>query len=129
MTPAADGAPVVGRAGRSLGVRVDGLVRDVAPDPQGRVHPGQGGMSVAPGNLWNLPNHRRPRRLGGGSTGHDSDAVFSIEAQAVGLRGLALRVDTDDGSHALVEPSAVEPLEAYEGRLADTRPDWRHDEP
>src|SRR2546430_2606362 len=66
MTRADDGLPVVGRSARSLGVRVP---EDIQPDAAGRVVPGQGGMSVAPGSFWNLPNHRRPRGLGRGSTG------------------------------------------------------------
>lgn len=129
MTPDSDRHPTVARQARALGVRVDGDVRDVFPDLNGYLRRGGGGMSVAPDDPWYLPAHRRPRRLGRGSTGHDEDFVFSIDETSVETRGLAIRVDAPDRSHALVEPSVAEPLGDYEARLAATRPAWAVDEP
>lgn len=86
-------------------------------------------MSVAPDDPWCLPAHRRPRRLGRGSTGHDEDFLFSIEGTSVEARGLAIRVDAPDRSHALIEPAVAELLSDYEARLAETRPAWAVDEP
>ena len=129
MTPDPDRRPTVARHARALGVRVNGDVRDVFPDPDGCVLPRAGGMSVAPDDPWHLPAFRRPRRLGRGSTGHDEDLVFSIDEASVETCGLAIRVDAPDRSHALIEPAVVEPLGDYEARLVATRPVWAVDEP
>jgi hypothetical protein len=122
MTPGQDGSPSVGRSARRLGVRVPG---DIAPDASGRVAPGAGGMSVAPDSQWNLPNHRRPRRLGRGSTGPDEDRVFSILPQPLQNRGLVARPDpVAPAIHAFVEPAEVVQLPVFESSLVATRPDW-----
>ena len=122
MTPDADGLPRVGDSARCLGVRA---VDDIAPDSEGRVHPRTGGMSVAPNSLWNLPHHRRPRRLGRGSTGRDSDRVFAIDGGAV-EPPLTVRMGPDAPDlHALVEPDSVMLLGEYRTCLARTRPSWR----
>lgn len=128
MTPDSDGKPRVARSARGLGVRAEGPVRDVWPDAEGRVFPGKGGMSVAPASLWEMPAHRRPRRLGHGSTGHNEDHVFSVEDLVVEDHGLKVRIDVPDRTHALVEPSVVELLTTYESRLAGTRWHWVADE-
>jgi hypothetical protein len=127
MTPDRTGGPSVGRSARQLGIRIEGKV-DVVPDDEGLVHPGRGGMSVAPKSPWNVPAHRRPRRLGGGSTGHDVDRIFSIEGSHVEKAELTARIDRPDESHALVEPRTVEPLQLYENRINSTHPDWSRDE-
>jgi hypothetical protein len=84
-------------------------------------------MSVAPETIWNVPAHRRPRRLGHGSTGHDVDVVFSIDRTDIEARGLTVRVGA--ANHAFVEPATVELLSSYETRLSKTRPSWMRDEP
>ena len=120
MTPAADGLPTVGRSARSLGVRVP---QDIRADADGNVWPGQGGMSVAPDSMWNVPNHRRPRSMERGSTGPAFDQVFALVSIQVGL---AVRLDPDRPTkHAYVEPASVVPLEAFEDSIADTRPEWK----
>ena len=118
-----DERPLIGRTGRTLGVRVP---RDIAPDHDGIVHPSRGGMSVAPSSVWNVPNHRRPHEMGRGSTGPSRDRIYSIgdELAVVGL--LVVRSDPGAPSrHAFVEPSQAMPLEHYEQALVSTRPAWR----
>jgi len=114
MREAADGKPKCGATARTLGVRVPD---DVAPDEEGRVHPGRGGMSVAPDDPMRLRAHRRPRALGG--TG--PDPVFSTVADQLGG---ALAVRLDGRTHALVEPNAPMDLPFYVRSLHSTRPLW-----
>jgi hypothetical protein len=121
MTPEEDGLPRVGPSARTLGVRVP---EDIRPNG-GHVVPGTGGMSVSPDSMWNLPNHRRPRAMGGGSTGPNQDRVFSITDTALEQRELTARPDPEAPAlHALVEPKYRVSLKAFEGSLSATRPDW-----
>lgn len=112
----------MGRSARCLGVRVP---RDIAPDADGFVTTGRGGMSVAPDSLWNLPHHRRPRTLGRGSTGPDGDHVFSVEGPSLEVRELRTRPDpAAPVIHAFVEPKGRVALAGFETALASTRPEW-----
>ncbi len=123
MTPGADGLPVVGPTRRSLGAKIPD---DIVPDANGEVHPGAGGMSTAPGSIWNLPHHRRPRGMGRGSTGPPGDWVFSAtEGQLVNPALLVRRDPRRPAKHALVEPRHSMQLNRYQGALAATRPQWR----
>jgi hypothetical protein len=115
MKSTPDRLPLLARSARALGVRVP---HDIQPDELGRVHPGAGGMSVAPESPRNLPPHRRPRGFGG--TGQDPVFFLSIDALP---QTLALR--RDKPRHALVEPANMLPLMVYEAALQHTRPDWR----
>jgi hypothetical protein len=122
MTPALDGLPMVGRAARLLGVRVP---QDIAPDRDGEVRPGTGGMSVAPTSMWDLPNHRRPRGMGRGSTGPSNDQVYSLQEVVLDDQLLALRADPEAPMiNAFVEPLTIVALSEYATRLAGTRPSW-----
>jgi hypothetical protein len=96
-------------------------------DPKGGwIEPGTGGMSVAPGSPWNLPNHRRPRSLGRGSTGHSDDRVYAVEEAPVIAERLAVRPDAERPQiHAFVEPASRMLPDAYESALAATRPAWK----
>lgn len=114
MKKSDDGSPECGSTGRTLGVRVP---EDVAPDGDGCVHPGGGGMSVAPDDPMWLRPHRRPRTLGG--TG--PDPVF--RADIAGLPG-SLTARQDAASHALVEPAARVQLPFYIIALHGTRLLW-----
>lgn len=114
MREDAEGLPWCGSSARTLGVRVPD---DIAPDPDGRVRPGTGGMSVAPGDPLHLRPHRRPRAYGG--TG--ADPVFFIQADSIGP---ALTVRCDRRDHALVEPGDVVELAFYILALHQTRPMW-----
>lgn len=122
MTPDGDGLPTVGRTARLLGVRSS----DVTAGPDGSIAPGTGGMSVAPGSPWNLPPHRRPRRLGRGSTGHDEDRVFEVAQEQVEAVSLVVRPDARRPNlHAFAEPASRMQLGDYESALAATRPAWK----
>lgn len=102
---------------------------DIRSDEAGVVAPATGGMSVAPGSLWNLPNHRRPRRLGRGSTGRDEDVVFAIVETAIEGDLVARPDPRAPDRHAFVEPSRRMLLSAYVARLRETRGVWKAAEP
>lgn len=114
MRPESDGLPRCGPSARTLGVRVP---RDVEPDDGGLVHPGTGGLSVAPDNPHHLPPHRRPRSLNG--TG--IDPVFELAAPRLPS---SLAVRRDSPTHALIEPAHAMDLDAYQRALCDTRSLW-----
>jgi len=96
---------------------------DIAPDAAGDVHPGTGGMSVALGSMWSLPNHRRPRGMQRGSTGPAGERVYGIDPPDLQRQPLDIRPTSP--RHATVQPSMQMNLAAYEGALAATRPSWR----
>lgn len=80
---------------------------------------------MAPGSIWNLPHHRRPKGMGRGSSGPVGDYVFALEPLVVERNGLVLRADPiAPDIHAFVEPAARIVLEQYETRLLETRPSW-----
>src|SRR6266436_2697862 len=122
MEPGPNQLPLVGRSTRRLGVRVP---EDIAPDAAGQVHPRTGGMSVALGSMWNLPNHRRPIGMLRGSSGRPSDRVFGINEIDLRKQPLDTR-PAPPGSprHAVVEPVQQMTLGAYESALANTRASW-----
>ena len=122
MISAPDGLPAVGRSARKLGIRVS---VDIRVDAAGRVHPRTGGMSVSPGSVWDVPNHRRPRGMGRGSTGRPEDRVYELPASSIPASVLTVRLDPEAPElHAFVEPSVEVELEVYEKALSDTRNDW-----
>jgi hypothetical protein len=83
-------------------------------------------MSVAPDSLWNLPNHRRPRGLGRGSTGSAQDWVFAVEPARLQEQELVARPDpAAPRVHALVEPMRTVALHLFENSLVATRSNWR----
>jgi hypothetical protein len=120
MKEEAVGLPAVGPSGRMLGVRPgDAPTPDVlAIDPTDLVQPGQGGMSVAPGDPRHLQRHRRPPSLGG--TGQDP--VWWIEDNDLGP-DLIFRQDR--ATHGLIEASRPMSLQELQDALAATRPRWR----
>ena len=118
-----DGKPQLGRSAKCLGVRVPA---DIKPDASNDVHPGTGGMSVSPDSSLNVPNHRRPKAMGHGSTGPDDLRLYAIAKVRVSIEDLTLRPDPKRATkHAFVEPSQVMPLTLYEDALGSTRDDWR----
>jgi hypothetical protein len=112
-----NGYPVIGRSGRTLGVRIEGPVRDIPVAEDGTVAPQTGGMSVALDVPQNLPKPRLPKSLGG--EGRDSAFRMFVEALAP-----ALLVRSDRYPHALVEPSARCALARYESDLVATCQHW-----
>ena len=122
MSPDEDGLPLVARSARALGVRVP---TDIEPDEDGYVHRNTGGMSVAPDAMLNLPNHRRPRAFGKGSTGRNEDIVYSLEKNALEAHRLHLEPDHERPKrHATIEPIETMKLMIYEDSLAATRSNW-----
>lgn len=113
MREAPDGGPEIGPTARTLGVRsgVDVVVRS------GRVSPGFGGLSVAPGDPANLPRHRRPNSLGG--TG--KDPLWTIDSE---ILGSSLQFRQDQPAHGMIEPSDVMRIDDFQRALADTAPHW-----
>ncbi len=118
VKPHPDGYPLVGRSGRTLGVRVDGSYRDLPVAEDGRVAPETGGMSLALGKPGNLPKHRLPRSLGG----EGRDPVFRMFAVFL-PETLLLRPDRYP--HAYIEPRRLCSLLQFESALNDTRNHWR----
>jgi hypothetical protein len=119
MKKGLEGLPVVGRSARTLGVRVEGVHKDVEWDEKGLLHPGRGGMSVTVDDPAQMPVARRPTWLGRGAS---EDPLFVIDARLI-ESPLAIRVDV--GAHALVEPAMPCTLESYEADLAVTQSLWR----
>lgn len=128
--------PLVGHSGTALGVRVPpDRHADVHPDLDGLVHPGRGGMSVAP--EWRLlPPHRIPLRLqlllpepyavGSGRAGKDALYIWKMGngpfVRTEIEEGLTLAPDAPD--HGSIEPSAPMPIASFQTRLAATRDAW-----
>ena len=123
MMPDPDGLPRIGRSARMLGVR---MPEDIAPDKDGMVRPGIGGMSVAPDSVWSIPNHRRPRGMQRGSTGPATDLIFAVIHVSLASTNLAVRLDPNRPQlHAFVEPAIQMEFSTYEANLAETRGDWK----
>lgn len=107
------GGPLVGPTARTLGVRPG----DDIPVVGGRVGPGTGGLSVAPGVPSNLPDHRRPPQFGG--TG--KDPVWEIDADSLG-GDVAFRQDKP--THGLFEPAREMSIDEFQEALADLASRW-----
>ena len=114
MKQDSDRYPVVGRSGRTLGVRVDGACRDLPVAEDGTVAPETGGMSVALEKPGNLPKHRLPRSLGG----EGRDPVFRMFAVFLPE---ALLLRPDRYPHAYIEPKRRCPLLEFDSALNATR--------
>lgn len=116
--------PQVGRSGRYLGIPSETrwlpahlIVWDIPVDEHGWVHPGSGGMSVAPDTPSNLPKIRRPESLGGDGV----DPVFSLDTDELGDH---LQFRLDKSTHGLIEPAKSCPFREYEDAIYATRQNW-----
>jgi len=114
MKTGVDGLPIVEPTARGLGAR-PGV--DIPVDSNGMVHPGTGGISVAPGSAANLPPHRRPESLGG--TGKDCACVLKTANLPKTLKYVQ-----DGATHGTIQPSISMTLPDYQAALGSTRDKW-----
>ncbi len=128
-----DGKPLIANTARGLGVRIGHSPEDDIPsDEDGRVHTGNGGMSVAP--TWKeLGLHRIPKRLKHivpDARGSNRDACWRMGAGPFNngpvAEALVLKKDTD--VHGFVEPAESMLVADYIGALVSTRDQWAIDE-
>ena len=101
-----------------LGVRVG---TDISQSVTGMVHPGTGGMSVAPDNPKLLPRHLRPFSLGG----EGRYPVFSMASTRLGENLQFRRDDRRSERHGYVEPAKVMQIAVYQHALAQTVSVWQ----
>lgn len=114
---AADDAGGPANGPEDLGVRI-GV--DIRPDFNGNVHPGRGGMSVAPDDPMHLHPHHRPPSLFGTGT----KPVWQVARSALPIL-LSFRPDPKKPAlHGFVEPATEMLLLKYEGHLHETAPAW-----
>jgi RHS repeat-associated protein len=113
--------PVTGPTARTLGARPG---TDVRPDADGLVHPGGGGISIAPETATNLPSHRRPPEFGG--TGRDP--VWSIDPDDL-PEGLSYRRDSPTSGHGVIEPSRTMTYDEYQSLIESTAGSWTRVDP
>lgn len=110
--------PVLGASRRTLGAKPgsppDG---DIPISCDGLVHPGTGGMSVAPKDPCYLPHHRRPQSLGG----NGRDPVFKTQVE---ILPDSLTVIQDQPTHALVSPVKECQFDSYQAAIHQTQADW-----
>jgi hypothetical protein len=133
MKKDADGHPLVGRSAAALGVRVPPDKKpDIVPDASGVVHPGTGGMSVAP-SLADLPYFMVPVRLQNlvpNAFGRNDRFVWRWGDGPFTAAPMAddLQLVPNSPTHAVVEPNRAMLLPQFEAALAATRADWIVDE-
>lgn len=103
-----------------------GALPDETNSIDGGFGPTTGGMSVSPGTYWNVPHHRRPRDMGGGSTGPSGDCIFAITVPQLSIQRLMVRRDPRNPEvHAYVESMIERTHQEYSEALALTRGSWR----
>lgn len=81
------------------------------------VHPGTGGMSVAP-SPGALPEFRRPPRFGGTI----KDPVWGMYTEDLGSQ---LRYVPDSATHGTVQPSMSMTFDEYQQALCATGACWK----
>jgi hypothetical protein len=131
-----EGKPQIGTGPAMLGARLpgSGATHDIAPDENGNVQPGTGGLSVAP-RLQDLPVFLIPRRLKHlveDAAGTNRRRVWSMGSgefeDGPVARDLRLSLDGKDEKHGLVEPDRIMPVDQYQSALASTQSLWAVDE-
>ena len=116
-----NGSQETGNTARSLGARPGygtelNSGEDIIVDTDGMVHPGQGGMSVAP-DPKDLVRIRKPPFLGGTS----KDPVWGIKTNNLGPQ---LKYVPDSPTHGTIQPAYDMPFDEYQKALANTKPFW-----
>ncbi|HTH61499.1 MAG TPA: contractile injection system protein, VgrG/Pvc8 family [Paraburkholderia sp.] len=114
MKTGSDGFPIAEPTARGLGARPN---VDIPVGFDGMVHPGTGGISVAPGSAANLSPHRRPASMGG--TGKDCACMLNTANLPKTLRYVQ-----DSANHGTIQPSTSMSLPDYQAALASTRGKW-----
>jgi hypothetical protein len=124
--------PRIGLSKAMLGVKVGTDEHDdITPDEQGLVHPGTGGMSVAP--TWrDLPAYRIPqrlRRLCPKARGSDKLECWRMGSGLFvdGPLTDRLNVAVDHATHGVVEPIVAMQLQDYVDALSATADQWTID--
>ena len=118
MRQDADGLPVMESNGRGLGIRPG--IDVAASNDHDLVQPGEGGISISPGDPLHLPRHRRPPALQG--TGKDPVWVLDIDTLDPEL---SFRPDrTNSAHHGFLEPAHLVTLVQYQQGIARTRTSW-----
>lgn len=115
-----DNLPVIGHnSGAELGVRDD----DIPVDDLGNVKPNNGGFSVTADDPDDLPDHRKPKNMGG--TG--KNPVFYIASNSLNNK-LSFVMDTSltaERNHSFIEPKIEMSMEDYRDEICKTRNDWK----
>jgi RHS repeat-associated protein len=91
-------------------------------DADGMVHPGGGGMSIAPETPNNLPSHRRQPDFGGSGR----DPVWSINPDDLPE---GLQYTRDAPGHGVIEPSRTMTYEKFQSLLESTNGSWSRVDP
>jgi hypothetical protein len=97
-----------------LGIRVG---TDIAPDPDGSVRGGMGGLSVTPEDPDLIPFSMRPRPLGG----RGRLPLWCLKSESL-APDLADRRDAIN--HAVVEPAREMAISDYRAAIAGTQQTW-----
>lgn len=123
MTPTVDEngnmIPMTGESARQLGVRVFQPTNNDIEVIGGMVAPApKKGMSVAPNSPYNLPEHRRPPSVGGG-TGRDP--VWSLRVSQLPD---TLRYVQDSSTDGTIQPAYPMPYKDYKNALESTQYLW-----
>ena len=130
------GKPKVGNDGKLLGVRIPPDPNaDLPVDPNGKVHPQTGGMSVAP-DWRKLPYFLIPKRLNASvprARGKNDLVCWSMgegDFESATLNDhLELRVDQGHApTHGVVEPNFEMMIDSFQAALSQTCDLWVIDE-
>lgn len=89
--------------------------KDIAPDANGLVKPGIGGLSVNPDNVLFVPLNLRNK---------PGFSVFQIVESRLG-DSLSFRHDATDVQHGFVEPSRGMRVNEYQTALQNSSPEWK----
>jgi hypothetical protein len=116
-----DQLPETGERGLGVRVGIDVIIEDEDGEDSD-VHPGRGGMSVAPDHPKHLPPWRRPSEFGG--TGRHPVWVIDSEALGPDLAYAPDNPPSERSTHGVIEPMTRMSLIAFQDALAETRGHW-----
>lgn len=124
MREGPNGGPEIGPSARSLGVRPGvGRGTDDVGFPDDPVRPNSG-LSVAPDDPANLPEHRRPDWLPGGKS---RDPLWKISTEDLPS---SLQFTQDSDTHGVIAPSDPNvTVSEFQGLLESTEGSWERVNP